>query len=424
MGMDCLHGVLMHGDEEQGESHKSEDTYIRLEKEDAARLQRKHVGPCQGEDCMELIAHGGEDPDKAHKMSQKVGPERNGEPSTVDMDSVLHGGKHVDHSAPRKSEERNGNQEQVIVDVEAILHGGEHVDHSAPRKVVEIESNEEPSTVDMDALLHGGEHVDHSAPRKKEEVQGDQDPSTVDAEMLLHGGEHVDHSAPRKEKESQSGEAPSTIDMDMVLHGGEHVDHSQEAKKDVKKDSPPPIVDMEGMLHGSENGHNIHAKKNKRVGRKGALAGTVDPHALIHGEHKISTGAMDSEELKDYEDWRKTKDVQDATDDDAYSVMGFSFPFISDSILSEIDMLKRRYLPKFWGKSDDDEEIGEEILPLDDGRFDDVTSGVSVDLTIQDMRHELENIGNTETKTSQHLEREESSDSTSRKGKRKRKQEI
>jgi len=29
IGMDCLHGVLMHGDDHQGEKHVAEDQYLR-----------------------------------------------------------------------------------------------------------------------------------------------------------------------------------------------------------------------------------------------------------------------------------------------------------------------------------------------------------------------------------------------------------
>jgi hypothetical protein len=307
--------------------------------------------------------------------------------------------------------------------METVLHGREHVDHSAPRKKVQSKGDKDPSTVDLEAILHGGEHVDHSAPSKVVKHEGNQAPSTVDMEAILHGGEHVDHSAPRKETPPQNGQTPSTADMDLVLHGGEHVHHGHGAKKVDKKASPPPMVeDIESLLHGSQDGQHIHTREKKKIQKKGIASGTLDPHALIHGEHKIATGAIDADEEKDYEDWKK----QDKPDDDAYSVLGFSFPFISDSILNEIDMLKRRYIPKFW--SDLDEEVGEDIQPLEEGRFDDVTSDVTGQSTGgasdevhtgDDMRHELENIGNTDKKVSQHLARETTNSDANKRPRRK-----
>ena len=45
-------------------------------------------------------------------------------------------------------------------------------------------------------------------------------------------------------------------------------------------------------------------------------------------------------------------------DEDA-SFLGFSFPFISDSIMDEIELLKKKWLPKYW-TSQNDIELKEE----------------------------------------------------------------
>ena len=39
-------------------------------------------------------------------------------------------------------------------------------------------------------------------------------------------------------------------------------------------------------------------------------------------------------------------------DEDA-SFLGFSFPFISDSIMDEIELLKKKWLPKYWTSQND-----------------------------------------------------------------------
>ena len=48
--MEYMHGVLMHGDEDTGDDHKNEDTYVRLQAIDVekAKQAQEGVGPCQG----------------------------------------------------------------------------------------------------------------------------------------------------------------------------------------------------------------------------------------------------------------------------------------------------------------------------------------------------------------------------------------
>ena len=46
--------------------------------------------------------------------------------------------------------------------------------------------------------------------------------------------------------------------------------------------------------------------------------------------------------------------------DDDTNFLGFSFPFISDSLLDEIELLKKKWLPKYWTSENDLEEKIEE----------------------------------------------------------------
>ena len=50
VGMEYMHGVLMHGDENTGDDHKNEDTYLRLQAIDTekAKQAKEGVGPCKG----------------------------------------------------------------------------------------------------------------------------------------------------------------------------------------------------------------------------------------------------------------------------------------------------------------------------------------------------------------------------------------
>ena len=50
LGMEYMHGVLMHGDDDTGDDHKNEDTYLRLQAidEEKAKQTQNGVGPCKG----------------------------------------------------------------------------------------------------------------------------------------------------------------------------------------------------------------------------------------------------------------------------------------------------------------------------------------------------------------------------------------
>ena len=54
--MEYMHGVLMHGDEDTGDDHKNEDTYVRLQAIDVekAKQAQEGVGPCKGKQKMLL----------------------------------------------------------------------------------------------------------------------------------------------------------------------------------------------------------------------------------------------------------------------------------------------------------------------------------------------------------------------------------
>ena len=78
--MDCLHGILMHDDTEQGTDHRGEDAFNRLQAADA--VKGKSSGPCEGMDCLHgVLMHGDEDQGDDHRQedsvkSQKAGPQK------------------------------------------------------------------------------------------------------------------------------------------------------------------------------------------------------------------------------------------------------------------------------------------------------------------------------------------------------------
>ena len=57
---------------------------------------------------------------------------------------------------------------------------------------------------------------------------------------------------------------------------------------------------------------------------------------------------------------------------------GWTFPFITDSILNELDVMKRRYLKKFWGTTDEDVAYKEKDLRLEKGEQHDIADDIAV----------------------------------------------
>ena len=49
-------------------------------------------------------------------------------------------------------------------------------------------------------------------------------------------------------------------------------------------------------------------------------------------------------------------DISGGKADDDSNFLGFSFPFISDSVMNEIELLKKKWLPKYWTSEGEDME--------------------------------------------------------------------
>ncbi|KAK2153059.1 hypothetical protein LSH36_309g01031 [Paralvinella palmiformis] len=370
-GMDCLHGILMHGDSEIGEDHKNEDLYNRLEKEDAERKEKKPVGPCSGKDCMELINHGMEDPETAHKMAQKIGPEQK-DTATVDLTKALHGGERVDHNTPKKSVGKNDETPPTITDPESILHGDEAVKHGGIINQTEGSGKQSASgTGTNEGLENQGD------PENRTDSRGDNELGVEDLEAVLHGGEHVHHGSSTSQQIAGDGQVANTASTD----GG--LDSQSGSKAELIKPGPSENNEAEKSEHHerhTEQGrshHTLHDVRERHPQRHHRQhAGTLDPHGLIHGEHKIDAGGPSKEELADYNRWKKSREEIDVRDDHRDddeededgdgAAFGFSLPYISDTIMNEIELLKQRYLPRFWSDEDETEDDPDEVRVEDE----------------------------------------------------------
>ncbi|CAD5111498.1 DgyrCDS805 [Dimorphilus gyrociliatus] len=255
IGMDCLHGVLMHNDEKDGDNHALEDK-VKREEDSAADTGQK--GPGKGGDSglHGVLMHGDETPDKEHshnkfgpvEKSRKEGPGLN---KDEQIDGIINN---------QETEEDNSNHKK-----------GHHAEPCFDQ--------------DCDTFKDKNEDNDSESGNKVRKVQ--------------NAKKHVS----------------KTFDPDSLLHGSGHDHHSDE--------------------------HNTKMKKNTAVK---FISSVQDPHHIIHNEE---VGKVPEIDKKDYEEW-KTKEKAKEKEEEKGILQRFSLGFISDSFLSDIEALKRRYLPKYW----------------------------------------------------------------------------
>ena len=138
-------------------------------------------------------------------------------------------------------------------------------------------------------------------------------------------------------------------------HANEHAHDRQRLleKSGRKFASPDPEAAMHG---GNDDPDHVHSADNKApiLDKHKGTPSISDPHEVLHGhmDAQIKLKPAEDEDSKDYQEWLKASKNADSAKDNKGGFLGFSFPFISDSLLDEIEILKRRYLPKFWGGSD------------------------------------------------------------------------
>ena len=311
--MDCMHGVLMHGDSEAGDDHKHEDTYERLQRQDK---KREPEGPCQGMDCLHGVLMHGDNEQGVEHMHQEgqIGPEERKQDGPCEGMDCLHGVM------------MHGDAEQ----------GASHK-HEDERKSKPVENKEqEGPCVGMDCM-HG---------------------------VLMHGdsegGKDHDEEHKKLTVNKHEGKKFGTHDPEAMLHGGDgdHVhDHEvelSEAEKERNK-GIPSIESPDGMLHGDMN-------------------------------EMLTLGEAPHHEKKEFDEWNKKpkKSANDAKKEKAL-LGGFSFPFISDTFINELDLMKRRWLAKFWGSEED------EVAYSEEDRSNKVWEADS-----QDMRDDVKVVGNTQ----------------------------
>ncbi|CAH1798606.1 unnamed protein product [Owenia fusiformis] len=312
IGMDCLHGVLMHNDEGVGDNHKHEDAEkLREELEE----NKKVKGPCEGMDCMhELMHNDNEDPLAKHKPK----------------------------SGPEEQPKQQGPCEGMDCMHQVLMHDEEEK----------------------------GKAHKHDEDKKKDVAEGD--PSSQ------HDGPCLDCL------------------HDVMMHGedeaGKHHNNDNDAE-DTMSDTDPqqkgPCIGMDCMhgvlMHNDEEQGNDHQNDDEEIQKDadddGKYPSVADPHEMIHGTHDIDN--------QDYLKWKQENDKKtelETLKELEKDIQGYSYPFVSDTVLSDVELMKKRYFAK-QGEEEDGEivEMSQEL---------DKEAGLPIHG--MDMRHDLENIGSSD----------------------------
>ena len=381
--LDCLHGVLMHGDEEAGDAHINEDAYNKL-KPILDTGKRLASGPKLADEMLHgVLMHGDDVAGQEHKEDTDSGiqplepPKQKGPESMEDyMHGVLmHGDNQlgVDHlkdHVASQVDERTGSAKPMNADEimhGMLMHGGEVFDHKkndSPEDLVDINRGPQDLNERMHEFMHNGEHVEHIA---VDDIEDENDissgPQDLNERMhaFMHNGKHVDHNeettADTDENLSDFVKGPQDLNerMHALMHNGEHVDHNKDTKNSdntpfrLTKDNLKELIDL-----------NIDMNILKAVGLDEAVR-----------------------DAKDFKEWKKDDKHKD-------EVQGSTLRFVSDSVLSDIEMMKQRYLARARQlESNGDSVTVDEAIKM----VDTSPHGHDGDT---DARHDLELIGSTQ----------------------------
>ncbi|XP_061194072.1 uncharacterized protein LOC133202297 [Saccostrea echinata] len=350
--MACLHGMLMHGDDHQGDAHKAEDQYLRFQPVLRTGNPEK-AGPQDAEQTFHAsMMHNGEDPAHAHQggiakpqIKEKLGPQ--------DAEAALHG---------------------------VMMHGddqqGQNHDkeHKHPKSSTGTEGHK-AAPLDAEHLMHG---------------------------VLMHGDSNVEnHHVHANPNEKRVKEIPGPVDLEQKMHKLMHKDgdvHHDEQNEDSKKTVPGPR-DQEDVIHKlMHNGENLmHEILGENKPFKFNIAEImklgIDPDIL----KSVGLDRIKKDDEADYKEWRKEQNKDDT--------LGETIAYISDSIVPDIELMKRRYMNL-------GEEVEREIQQFADNRNIEISPEELLDnLHLEDgagdhlgedIPHDLELIGSTEPINARH----------------------
>ncbi|KAL3848369.1 hypothetical protein ACJMK2_019232 [Sinanodonta woodiana] len=388
-GMNCLHGVLMHDDNGQGDSHVTEDQYLRFK--GVMDTQKEQAGPLDAEENLHgILMHGDEAPGKHHEEKQDVLPEITSQAGPTDLNKYMHDVLMHNENEPKRH-----------------ASDGESAESKGP-----------PSPPDDEQLMHGvlmhgdAAHV-HDEIDSKEEAT-DQKAGPHDSEGLMHGLlMHGDVNQGHDHVQADGGDVKTTTDKagpedsqelmhGILMHGnaskGTEHEHDTGGEDVELKETGPFPEDLHGILmHGdSEPGHD-HTSEDQ-----------TEKHEVFRDISKILEMDIDKDLLKIVEIknilQKNQEEYQQWLNKNPDDPKGNSYPYISDSLYNDMHLMKKRYLEQEHDSPNDDylsDRIKEIPFTADDATRQ-LDSAKTEQDPSEDARHELELIGNTDPINARH----------------------
>ncbi|XP_056005368.1 uncharacterized protein LOC125658292 [Ostrea edulis] len=351
--MACLHGMLMHGDDHQGDTHKAEDQYLRFKPVLRTGSPDK-AGPQDAEQTFHAsMMHNGEDPEHAHKTAVTK-PQTTGKLGPQDADNAFHG---------------------------VMMHGDDQLGHKHAKEHQNSQTSttregQKAKPMDAEQLMHG---------------------------ILMHGDAKVEnHHVHDNPNENQPNETPGPVDLEEKMHmlmhkdGEVHLHHKKEDKKPAERTGPHDQEDLiHQLMHNGENLiHNIlDQNKPFKFNIVEIMKLEIDADIL----KSVGLDKMKKEDEADYQNWQKKQNTDD--------IQGETMAYISDSVVPDVELMKRRYMN--LGEEDEQESQqnadsrNKEISPEEVLANLDLEHGAA-DHVGDDIQHDLELIGNTAPINSRH----------------------
>lgn len=348
VGMDCLHGVLMHNDGDQTGDHKAEDQYLRFK--DALDTEKPKAGPLDAaQEFHGRLMHGDEEAGSHHEEKAAILPEVAGEAGPKDLNEYMHEAMHGEESKHKhewdeaEKEDKNGVQKGPEGD--KLMHGllmhgdADYVHEDKP------DDGDDPETkvkvnVGGEDVMHGIMHGD---------AKGHHD----------HGDDHGAASG----KEDGKMRGPDGDLHGILMHGDSELGHDH--SDDHNKDSTAPFGDLAKLLE---------------MELEADLLKIIDIEAILELLQK---------DKSEYDEYVKSQPE------------GSTFASVSDSLWNDMELMKLKYLSASNNIIDDLADTKNLPFTADDARMALGDDGVMAE-DGEDMRHNLELLGSTEPINARH----------------------
>lgn len=215
-------------------------------------------------------------------------------------------------------------------------------------------------------LMHGGEGTEGEGGgvrrmEQHESIGQHEQPAAsfaVNPDAALHDADHGAHDSQSGQGHAHASESsqgtPGTYDPDRLLHENEGEHEGHESVGTTKGQNIPGTYDPDQLLHNGENHHaHVHRETDTEstLGTNQGTPGIYDPDRMLHGGDEEHGDGGHEHHMHGGSSGKGVVGVEppiNIPETESRSFLGYSFDYVSDTILDNVDLLKLRYLKRFW----------------------------------------------------------------------------